>query len=109
VIVEKFEVLVAAWQVHATAWQFYRHTKEDKPAEASRGAPKPASSRCEFFRKDEPLRASFLSAPLLLASSARRQTRERSLEDPRNEDGGRNREVAHRLRHGTARFASQRN
>src|SRR5258708_10215283 len=36
VIVEKFEVLVAAWQVHATAWQFFRQHKEDKPDEASR-------------------------------------------------------------------------
>jgi len=49
VIVEKFEVLVAAWQVHATAWQFYRHTKEDKPVKQVVGAPKPASSRLRIL------------------------------------------------------------
>ena len=64
VIVEKFEVLVAAWQVHATAWQFYRHTKEDKPAEASRGRAEACILKiANSFARDEPLRASFLSAP----------------------------------------------
>jgi len=88
VIVEKFEVQVAAWQVHATAWQFYRHTKEDKPAEASRGRAEACLLKiANSFARDEPLRASFLSAPLLLASSAPR-TKERSCEGLRIQDCG---------------------
>ena len=35
-IVDKFEILVAAWQAHATAWLLDRHVKEDKTAEANR-------------------------------------------------------------------------
>jgi len=27
-IVEKFEVPVAAWQVHSSAWDFYRYAKK---------------------------------------------------------------------------------
>jgi DNA-binding winged helix-turn-helix (wHTH) protein/tetratricopeptide (TPR) repeat protein len=77
VIVEKFEVLVAAWQVHATAWQFYRHTKEDKPAEASRGRAEACILKiANSFARDEPLRASFLSAPSVarvLGASANRR------------------------------------
>src|SRR6267154_1563615 len=77
VIVEKFEVVVAAWQVHATAWQFYRHTKEDKPAEASRGRAEACILKiANSFARDEPLRASFLSAPSIarvLGASANRR------------------------------------
>src|SRR5712664_3497315 len=63
-IVEKFEVLVAAWQVHATAWQLYLHAKDDKPAEASRGRAEACILKiANSFARDEPLRASFLSAP----------------------------------------------
>ena len=63
-IVEKFEVLVAAWQVHATAWQLYLHTRDDKPAEASRERAEACILKiANSFVRDEPLRASFLSAP----------------------------------------------
>src|SRR6266481_3245394 len=63
-ILDKVEIPVAAWQVHATAWQFYRHTKEDKPAEASRGRAEACILKiANSFARDEPLRASFLSAP----------------------------------------------
>src|SRR5258708_14190877 len=52
------------------------------------GAPKPASSRLRILSQGTSRCARhFFPLPLLLASSARRQTGERSLEDPRN--GGR--------------------
>src|SRR5260370_35072570 len=52
------------------------------------GAPKPASSRLRILSRGTSRCARhFFPLPLLLASSARRLTRERSLEDPRN--GGR--------------------
>jgi hypothetical protein len=62
-IVEKFEVLVAAWQVHATAWQLYLHSRDDKPAEANRERAEACILKiANSFARDEPLRASFLSA-----------------------------------------------
>src|SRR5260370_19727329 len=52
------------------------------------GAPKPASSRLRILSQGTSRGARhFFPLPLLLASSARQLTRERSLEDPRN--GGR--------------------
>src|SRR6266853_4681409 len=52
------------------------------------GAPKPASSRLRILSQGTSRCARhFFPLPLLLASSARRLTRERSLEDPPN--GGR--------------------
>src|SRR6266849_3585061 len=52
------------------------------------GGPKPASSRLRILSQGTSRCARhFFPLPLLLASSARRLTRERSLEDPRN--GGR--------------------
>src|SRR6267378_2307251 len=63
-ILDEVEIPVSAWRVHATAWQFYRHTKEDKPAEASRGRAEACILKiANSFARDEPLRASFLSAP----------------------------------------------
>ncbi len=63
-IVEKFEVLVAAWQVHATAWQLYLQARDDKPAEANRERAEACILKiANSFARDEPLRASFLSAP----------------------------------------------
>jgi DNA-binding winged helix-turn-helix (wHTH) protein len=63
-IVEKFEVLVAAWQVHATAWRLCLHARDDKPAEANRERAEACILRiANSFARDEPLRASFLSAP----------------------------------------------
>jgi tetratricopeptide (TPR) repeat protein len=62
-IIDKFEILVAAWQVHATAWQLYRHATEHQKAERHRER----AERCilkiaNSFAPDEPLRATFLSA-----------------------------------------------
>src|SRR6266436_4606064 len=49
------------------------------------GAPKPASSKLRILSQGTSRCARhFFPLPLLLASSARRLTRERSLEDPRN-------------------------
>ena len=63
-IVDRFEVPVAGWQVHATAWRLYQSRQQYADAE----------SHCEraqayifkianSFAKEEPLRKSFLSAP----------------------------------------------
>jgi len=95
VIVEKFEVLVAACQFHASG-QFYRHTKEDQNQLSKSWARRSLHPQdCEFFRKDEAAaRSSFRS--LLLASSARRQTRERLLRSFETEDGGEKPRVAAR-------------
>src|SRR6266851_2436258 len=63
-IVESFAVPVAAWQVYATAWDLYRHAKNDVAAERNR-----ASAEAHIlviansFTSDDPLRRSFLSAP----------------------------------------------
>jgi DNA-binding winged helix-turn-helix (wHTH) protein/tetratricopeptide (TPR) repeat protein len=73
-IVDKFEILVAAWQVHATAWQLYCQAKEIKLADSNRKRAETCILRiANSFAPDEPLRASFLSAPQIarvLATSA---------------------------------------
>jgi len=57
-------ILVAAWQVHATAWQLDLHARDDKPAEANRERAEACILKiANSFARDEPLRASFLSAP----------------------------------------------
>ena len=62
-IAEKFEVLVAAWQVHATASQLYRHDKDNQAAEKNRACAEACILNiANSFASDEPLRASFLSA-----------------------------------------------
>jgi DNA-binding winged helix-turn-helix (wHTH) protein len=62
-IVDEFEILVAAWQVHATAWQLYRHTQEHQLAETNRQRAETCILKiANSFPPDEPLRASFLSA-----------------------------------------------
>src|SRR5260370_33587249 len=43
-IVESFAVPVAAWQVHATAWDLYRHAKNDVAADRD-----PASPAAQFL------------------------------------------------------------
>jgi len=62
-IVDKFEILVAAWQVYGTAWLAHEHVKEHKIAEANRER----AEACIFtiansFAPDEPLRTTFLTA-----------------------------------------------
>jgi DNA-binding winged helix-turn-helix (wHTH) protein/tetratricopeptide (TPR) repeat protein len=63
-IVEKFEILVPAWQVYATAWQFHLHLKEHQNAEANRERAASCILKiADSFTPDEPLRATFLAAP----------------------------------------------
>jgi DNA-binding winged helix-turn-helix (wHTH) protein/tetratricopeptide (TPR) repeat protein len=62
-MVEQFEILVAAWQAHATAWQFFQRAEEYETAEAHRVRAVSCILRIsESFAPDEPLRATFLAA-----------------------------------------------
>jgi len=62
-IVDKFEIPVAAWQVHATAWRLYGHAKEHKAAEANRALAEACILKiANSLAEDESLRESFLSA-----------------------------------------------
>ena len=65
-IVDKFEILVAAWQTHGTAWQLYREVKEHKTAEANREKAESCILKiADSFAPEESLRATFLaSAPV---------------------------------------------
>ena len=61
---DKVEIRVSAWRVHATAWQLYLHAKDDKTAEANRERAAACILKiANSFARDEPLRASFFSAP----------------------------------------------
>ena len=63
-IVDKFEILVARWQVHATAWELCGKAKEHRTAEAHRRlAENSILAIADSFEPDEPLRATFLVAP----------------------------------------------
>jgi tetratricopeptide (TPR) repeat protein len=65
-VVEKFEVPVAAWQVHATAWRLYRHTRDEQAAEEHRTHARTLLRKlANSFPPDEPLRQSFLTAPAI--------------------------------------------
>lgn len=62
-IVEEFQILPDAWQAHATAWQFYKLTNDDKTAEMNRKRAEACILKiANSFAPDEPLRFSFLSA-----------------------------------------------
>jgi hypothetical protein len=62
-IVDKFEILVAAWQVYATAWQLYERVKEHKTAGMNRERAETCILKiANSFAPDEPLRATFLAA-----------------------------------------------
>jgi tetratricopeptide (TPR) repeat protein len=62
-ILDKFDVPVAGWQVHATAWHLYRDAKEDQAAETHRARAEASIFKiANSFANDEPLRDSFLSA-----------------------------------------------
>jgi DNA-binding winged helix-turn-helix (wHTH) protein/tetratricopeptide (TPR) repeat protein len=63
-VIEKFDVPIAAWQAYASAWQLYRHAKKPKLAQDYRQRAKDLIHRIAgSFPQDEPLRATFLSAP----------------------------------------------
>lgn len=62
-IVDKFEILIAAWQTFATARQVYQQTKEHKTAETYRDRAETCILKiANSFAPDEPLRATFLAA-----------------------------------------------
>jgi tetratricopeptide (TPR) repeat protein len=62
-IVENFEIMVAAWQVHATAWQLYDRFEEHGKAEIQRQSAEACILKiADSFSPEEPLREIFLSA-----------------------------------------------
>lgn len=62
-ILEKFEVPVAAWRVHATAWHLYQNIDDNKTAETHRACAEACVLKiASSFQEDEPLRNSFLAA-----------------------------------------------
>jgi AAA ATPase domain len=62
-IVDKFGILVAAWQVYGTAWRLHRHVKEHKTAETYRDRAASCILKiADSFEPEEPLRATFLAA-----------------------------------------------
>jgi len=74
-IADKFETLVAAWQVYGTAWQLYQRVKEYKTAETNREhAEKPASSKLPILSHPTNLFAQPSSPPLLSAGSCVKQS-----------------------------------
>lgn len=63
-ILLRFEVPMAAWQVHEAGWNLYRALKqEDKAEQQRRQAAEAIRSLADSFAPDEPLRAMFLTAP----------------------------------------------
>src|SRR5262245_10146296 len=62
-ILDKFEILVAAWQVHATAWHMHQQVKEYEAAETNRARAEACILKiANSIASYEPLRKSFLSA-----------------------------------------------
>jgi hypothetical protein len=62
-IIDRFEILFAAWQTFATASQVYKYAKEVKTAEAYRGRAESCILKiADSFEPNEPLRATFLAA-----------------------------------------------
>jgi len=62
-IVDRFEILFAAWQTFATASQVYKDAKEVKTAEAYRARAESCILQiADSFEPDEPLRATFLAS-----------------------------------------------
>jgi hypothetical protein len=76
-VLEKQEVPMSAWRVHATAWDFYDSRKAHELAEGQRAKAEEGIQRlADSFADPEPLRAVFLAAApvgrLLGAAGARR-------------------------------------
>jgi tetratricopeptide (TPR) repeat protein len=62
-VVDKFGILVAAWQAYATAWQLHQQLKGHKTAEKFRDQAETCILKiANSFEPDEPLRATFLGA-----------------------------------------------
>jgi len=82
-ILDKFEILVAAWQVYATAWHLYGHAKEHKIAEVNRERAETCILKiANSFAADEPLRTTFLTA-----APVRRVLREKIVNKATRQDG----------------------
>jgi len=63
-LVDKFEIPVAGWQVHRTAWDICRDEGDHAKAESHRlRASKLIMKIADSFERDEPLRACFLGVP----------------------------------------------
>ena len=62
-IIDRFEILFAAWQIFATASQVYKYAKEVKTAAEYRDRAESCILQiADSFEPDEPLRATFLAA-----------------------------------------------
>jgi DNA-binding winged helix-turn-helix (wHTH) protein/tetratricopeptide (TPR) repeat protein len=62
-ILAKFEIPMAAWRLHGTAWDLYSQLKKDKAAEAHRKrAEAQILKLVNSLMPEEPLRATFLAA-----------------------------------------------
>ncbi len=62
-ILQRFEVPIAAWRVHATAWDVYRQLKQEDKAEQQRNAAETVvRAIANSFAPDEPLREIFLTS-----------------------------------------------
>ena len=62
-VLERRQMPVSAWRVHATAWEFYRLQKNDQLAERHRAlAEAGIHAIAGSFPEQEPLRAIFLAA-----------------------------------------------
>src|SRR5215472_991507 len=62
-ILHHFDVPIAGWQVHATAWRLYRSKREYGEAESHREKARAYIFKiADSFAKGEPLRESFLAA-----------------------------------------------
>ena len=89
-IVDKFEILIAAWQVYGTAWRLHQRVKEHKTAETNRQRAETCILKiANSFAADEPLRTTLLSAtPVRLilrekvVNKARRQQELRRVATP---------------------------
>jgi DNA-binding winged helix-turn-helix (wHTH) protein/tetratricopeptide (TPR) repeat protein len=65
-VIEEFDVPVAAWQVHATAWRFFRRTQDEQAAEEHRARARHLLLKlANSFPPGEPLRESFVTAPAI--------------------------------------------
>jgi len=63
-ILDKFDIPVAAWQVHRTAWDLYANEGNRARAEEHRQRAQGLITRiADSFEYDEPLRESLLTAP----------------------------------------------
>jgi tetratricopeptide (TPR) repeat protein len=82
-ILAKFEIPMAAWRLHGTAWDLYRHAKNEKAAETYRKHAETCILKiANSFAPDEPLRATFLGA-----DPVRRILREKVVSKARHQHG----------------------